>query len=61
MKEAGAAGLVWTEETLGEYLAAPKDYIKGNKMAFAGLKKESERADVIAYLLTFSPDYKPAE
>jgi len=59
MKDAGAGGLTWTEATVGEYLADPKGYVKGNKMAFAGLKKEDERANVIAYLLTFSPDYKP--
>lgn len=43
-------GLVWTPETLDQYLADPKGYIPKNKMAFAGLKKEEERADVIAYL-----------
>jgi cytochrome c len=31
-------------------LSSPKDAIPGNKMAFAGLKKPEERADVIAYL-----------
>lgn len=60
MKDAGAGGLVWTEATIGEYLTDPKAFVKGNKMAFAGLKKDDERADVIAYLLQFSPDYKPA-
>ena len=61
MKEAGAGGLVWNEQTLGEYLTDPKGYVKGNKMAFAGLKKDDERANVIAYLIQFSPDYKPAQ
>ncbi len=46
-------GLVWTEEVLDAYLTKPKKYIKGTKMSFAGLKKESQRADVIAYLATF--------
>ncbi len=46
-------GLVWTEEVLDAYLTKPKKYIKGTKMTFAGLKKEAQRADVIAYLLTF--------
>ncbi|WP_319530973.1 cytochrome c family protein [uncultured Cohaesibacter sp.] len=45
---------VWTEEAINEYLTKPKDYIKKNKMAFAGLKKDDDRADVIAYLKTFS-------
>ena len=45
------SGIVWDEKTIGEYLAAPKTYIPKNKMAFAGLKKEAQRADVIAYLM----------
>lgn len=61
MVAAGQAGLVWTEETLDTYLEKPKDVVKKTNMAFAGLKKEDEREDVIAYLLQFSPDYKPAE
>ncbi len=46
-------GLVWTEEVLDASLTKPKKYIKGTKMTFAGLKKEADRANVIAYLLTF--------
>ena len=45
------SGIVWDEKTIDGYLAAPKTYIPKNKMAFAGLKKETQRADVIAYLL----------
>jgi cytochrome c len=52
MKDAGASGLVWTEENLSKYLENPKGTIPGNKMAFAGLKKEDERANVIAFLKT---------
>ena len=44
------SGIVWTAETLDGYLANPKKYLKGGKMAFAGLKKEKDRQDVIAYL-----------
>jgi cytochrome c len=43
-------GITWSEETLFEYLENPKKYIPGTKMAFAGLKKPQERADVISYL-----------
>lgn len=43
-------GITWSEETMFEYLENPKKYIPGTKMVFAGLKKESERADLIAYL-----------
>ena len=46
----GENGLVWTKENLDKYLTKPKDFIKKGKMAFAGLKKEKDRANVIAYL-----------
>lgn len=43
-------GLVWDEANLHAFLENPKGFIKGTKMSFAGLKKEEERAAVIAYL-----------
>lgn len=43
-------GVIWTRETLFEYLLNPKKYIPGTKMVFAGLKKPEERADLIKYL-----------
>ena len=46
-------GLVWTNEALAEFLAAPKSYIKGTKMSFAGLKKEDDLTAIIAYLASF--------
>lgn len=46
-------GLTWTEETLDAYLKKPKEYIPDGKMSFAGLRKEQDRADVIAYLMGF--------
>lgn len=54
MADAGAGGLVWHEESIKAYLADPRGFVKGNKMAFAGLKKEAELADIVAYLATFS-------
>lgn len=45
-----ASGITWTPEELDKYLADPKGFIPGNKMAFAGLKKPEDRANVIAYL-----------
>ena len=47
MKE---SGIVWDEATLTDYLRAPKKYLKGTKMAFAGLKKDADIENVIAYL-----------
>lgn len=52
-------GIVWNAATLTEYLKAPKKYIKGTKMAFAGLKKEQDVKDVIAYMLDAGGVYEP--
>ncbi len=49
-KAAGEKGLVWTEEVLMQYLAAPMKFMPGTKMAYAGLKDEADRKDLIAYL-----------
>lgn len=49
-----AEGLVWTPENIAHMLEKPKDFVPGTKMSFAGLRKEEERADVIAYLATFA-------
>lgn len=54
MKEAGEHGLVWDEANINEYITDPKKKIQGNKMAFAGLKVEKDRLDVIAYIKTFA-------
>tara|TARA_B100000242_G_scaffold288023_1_gene255665 strand:- start:597 stop:980 length:384 start_codon:yes stop_codon:yes gene_type:complete len=45
-----ASGIVWDDTTLADYLRAPKKYVKGTKMAFAGLKKDADIENVIAYL-----------
>ena len=45
-----ASGVVWSEESLDQYLADPKGFVPGNKMTFPGLKKEDDRENVIAYL-----------
>ncbi|WP_054310599.1 cytochrome c family protein [Mesorhizobium sp. 1M-11] len=50
MKDAGAAGLVWDENSIAEYLRSPKQKVPGNKMAYTGLKDDAEIANVIAYL-----------
>ena len=51
---AGEGGLMWSVEKLDEYLKKPKDLVPKGKMAFPGLKKDEDRADVIAYIKTFS-------
>ena len=43
-------GLEWTKENLDAYLESPKKFIPRGTMAFAGLRKEDDRANVIAYL-----------
>ncbi|AEV35972.1 diheme cytochrome c SoxD [Pseudovibrio sp. FO-BEG1] len=49
-------GKSWDEATLDAYLTKPKKVIPKGKMAFAGLKKEQQRQDVIAYLAQFNKD-----
>ncbi len=42
--------VVWTADALDHFLAAPQKFAKGTTMAFAGLRKDDERADLICYL-----------
>ena len=55
MLKKGEEGLIWDEATLTEYLPKPMAYVPGTKMAFAGLKKPEEIANLIAYLKTQTP------
>jgi len=43
-------GKVWDEATLTEYLKKPKALVKKTKMAFPGIKKDEQIADLIAYM-----------
>lgn len=52
------SGVVWEAATLDAYIANPQDYIKGNRMSFAGVTEQSDRDDLIAYLEQAT---KPAE
>jgi cytochrome c2 len=61
MIDAGAGGLTWDHDTLKQYLADPKSFVPGNKMTFAGVKNPAEEENLLAYLLTFSPEYSPAQ
>ena len=49
----------WTFEEMNAYLIKPQAYIKGTKMAFAGLRKEKDRASVILYMNSKSSSPKP--
>ena len=49
----------WTFEEMNGYLKKPQRYIKGTKMAFAGLRKEKDRASVILYLNQSSDEPLP--
>jgi cytochrome c len=54
-----AKGGKWTFDELNKFLANPKGYIPGTAMGFAGLPKDSERADVIDYLRTLADNPEP--
>ena len=45
-----ASGIVWDDATLDKYLTKPRKLVPKTKMAFAGLKKKSQRDNIIAYL-----------
>jgi cytochrome c len=51
--------VVWDWDHLNHFLHGPKQYIKGTAMGFAGIPKDQERADLLAYLGTLS-DNPPA-
>ncbi|MEM5516527.1 cytochrome c family protein [Henriciella sp. AS95] len=53
---AATAGEPWNYENIDHWLTNPGSYIRGTSMAFAGLRRDDERADVIAYLASNSPD-----
>ena len=48
-KTMASSDIIWDEEALNGFLENPKKYIPGTKMSFAGLKKKSQRDNVIAY------------
>ena len=52
MRTAAEGGLTWTPENLDRYLTNPKDLVPGGSMAFAGLRNEQQRKDLIAWLGT---------
>ena len=50
------AGWVWDEAIFKEYITDPKKKVPGNKMLFPGVKDETERDDLYAYLSSFALD-----
>jgi len=50
------SGIVWTVEVFSEYIKNPRGYLPGTAMAFAGLKKDEDIQDIIAYLSQFNAD-----
>ena len=52
-------GQGWDYEHLNSFLISPKTYAPGTKMSFAGISKETERADVIAYLRSLADEPAP--
>lgn len=59
MTEKNTQGMQWTFEELDKFLTNPKGEVPGTAMAFAGLKKPDERANVIAYLRTLADSPVP--
>ncbi|MBV9261530.1 MAG: cytochrome c family protein [Pseudolabrys sp.] len=49
----------WSYQELDKFLTNPRNYIPGTNMTFAGLSRDTQRADVIAYLRTLSDSPKP--
>jgi cytochrome c len=45
-----SAGIIWTDDTLDEWIKDPQHFIPGNTMTFAGMKDARQRADLLAYL-----------
>jgi cytochrome c len=54
-----AKGGTWTYDDLNEFITNPKGFVPGTAMGFAGIQKDSERADVIDYLHTLSDNPVP--
>ena len=58
-QDKGKTGFTWTYDHLNQFLTNPREFIPGTKMTFAGIKKEQERADVVAYLRTLADTPAP--
>jgi cytochrome c len=54
-----AKGGTWSYDDLSQFISNPKGFVPGTAMGFAGIPKDSERADVIAYLRTLADSPVP--
>lgn len=54
-----AKGGTWTYDDLNKFIANPKGFVPGTAMSFAGIQKDSERADVVAYLRSLAESPAP--
>ena len=53
------SGETWTYEALNEFIHNPRGYAPGTKMAYGGMQRDEQRADLLAYLRTLSDDPEP--
>jgi cytochrome c len=55
-----SAGIIWTDDTLDEWIKDPQHFIPGNTMTFLGMKDARQRADLLAFSRTRpSPGMRP--
>lgn len=59
MKAHAGGGTVWSYAELDAFLEAPKTHVPGTKMSFSGLRKDKDRAEILAYLRTLSANPAP--
>ncbi|KCZ89485.1 c-type cytochrome [Hyphomonas johnsonii] len=55
------ADFTWTPDHVDEWLTNPREYLRGNRMSFAGVRKPEDRLALIAYLMTETGYEPPAE
>ncbi|MFN3835220.1 MAG: c-type cytochrome [Glycocaulis sp.] len=59
MRDYGSDGTQWLYQNMYDYLAAPRRYVPGTSMAFAGLRSQDDRINLIAYMRSMSSDPLP--
>jgi cytochrome c len=59
MREYGADGKVWLYQNMYDYLENPRKYVPGTAMSFAGLRKQDERINIIAYMRSLDDTPEP--